>query len=600
MKNRYLRTEVPEEMTWDLTALFSSSEEWHQALHELDVTTSELVALKGKLAGDSSLFFEVIKKYEQLIVDLFKLGAYASLNQSVDGKNVNNQELAMLYSQANTKTQSQLTFIRSEIMELSEESYRKAFVDEPRLLMYHSYLEDIYNEKPYKLSAETEKVLSSIGELTSSPYKTYSVSKAADMVFDDFLDSSGNVLQNSFALFEGKYEYDEDAAIRTNAYASFTKTLERYQNTYASLYSAEVKKQVALSRLRGYDSVTEMLLKPQNVTVAMYERQIEVIYNQLAPHMRKYARLLKEELKLDTLHFYDLKAPIDTSYNPPATFEQAKRTVIDSLEVMGKDYVDVIEKAFDERWIDYADNVGKATGAFCSSPYAAHPYILMTFQDNMRDAFTLTHELGHAGHFYLANKHQSFFNTRPSTFTVEAPSTMNEMLLGRFMMNQTDDPKLKKWVILQFLGTYYHNFVTHLLEAAFQQKVYALAEAGKPLTAKLLCNTKLDVLKTFWGETVTIDEAAGLTWMRQAHYYMGLYPYTYSAGLTASTAACEAIFIEGQAAVDRWLNMLKAGGTLKPLDLLAVAGLDMKTSEPIEKAVAYVGSLIDSLIELCR
>jgi oligoendopeptidase F len=341
-----------------------------------------------------------------------------------------------------------------------------------------------------------------------------------------------------------------------------------------------------------------MLLQTQKVTEEMYHRQIDVIYKELAPHMQKFAKLLKEQMGLEKVSFYDLKAPLDTSFNPSATYDEAKDVVLKSLEVMGAEYVEIMNKAFDERWIDYADNVGKSSGAFCASPYASHPFVLVTFQNNMRDAFTLAHELGHAGHFYLANKEQNFFNTDPSTYNVEAPSTMNEMLLGRYLLDNNDDPKMKKWVILQFMGTYYHNFVTHLLEATYQRKVYQFAEEGQPLTADLLTNTKLEVLRGFWGDTVDIDDDAGMTWMRQPHYYMGLYPYTYSAGLTASTACSEMIFEEGQPAVDRWLDMLKTGGKLKPLELLKVAGMDFTTDEPVQKAVAYVGSLIDQLIEL--
>jgi oligoendopeptidase F len=341
-----------------------------------------------------------------------------------------------------------------------------------------------------------------------------------------------------------------------------------------------------------------MLLEPQKVTQEMYHRQIDIIYKELAPHMHKFAKLLKKELNLEKVSFYDLKAPIDTTFNPPATYEESKETVLKALGIMGEDYLNIIKKAFNERWIDYSDNVGKSTGAFCASPYAAHPYVLVTFQNNMRDAFTLAHELGHAGHFYLANKEQKFFNTEPSTYGVEAPSTMNEILLGKYLLKNNDEPKMKKWVILQFLGTYYHNFVTHLLEAAFQRKVYDLAEKDKPLTAELLCNTKLEVLRGFWGDSVDIDDDAGLTWMRQPHYYMGLYPYTYSAGLTASTVVSEMIFEEGKPAVERWLKMLKTGGKLKPLELLDIAGMDLTTDEPVQKTVAYVGSLIDQLIEL--
>jgi len=592
------RHEVPVEMTWNTGDLFASKEDFFKTLEDLKKNVEAIKAYKGKLSENASTLYDAIKALEELFVQAYSLGAYTSLNQAVDATNTESQELEMQFGSVATQMYADITFFDNEIMQLSEQQVKAFFAEEPKLETYRVYIEDLQESKQYKLSDDTEEALAALGEVTGAPYSIYSISKAADMVFDSFEDSEGNTLPNSFNLFEGKYEYSEDPVIRKNAYASFNKTLKQYKNTYAAVYNTEVKKQVMTSKLRGYESVTKMLLQDQKVTEEMYHRQIDVIYNELAPHMRKFAKLLKEQLGLDTLHFYDLKAPLDTSFNPPATYDEAKDVVLKSLAVMGEDYVKIIEKAFDERWIDYADNVGKSSGAFCASPYASHPFILVTFQNNMRDAFTLTHELGHAGHFYLANKEQSFFNTRPSRYNIEAPSTMNEMLLGRYLLQNNDDPKMKKWVILQFMGTYYHNFVTHLLEAAYQRKVYAFAEAGQPITADLLTKTKLEVLRGFWGDTVEIDDDAGMTWMRQPHYYMGLYPYTYSAGLTASTACSEMIFEEGQPAVDRWLDMLKSGGKHKPLEQLKVAGMDFTTDEPVQKAVAYVGSLIDQLIEL--
>lgn len=600
MKERMKRDQVPVEMTWDLGALYSDDTAWTDHLAQMMSEVTVLEGYKGRLNEGGKVLFEAVTAFEAYTIELYRLGTYANLKQSVDGTNTACQEMSMKFQAMATQVQTRLTFFENEIMNFTEAAFNQCFIDAPELEVYRSYLETIYEEKLHKLQPETEEVLAALGELTSAPYRTYSISKAADMQFESFTDSEGNELPNSFALFEGKYEFSKDANVRARGYRSFVKTLERYKNTYAAVYATEVKKQVAMSRIRGYQSVTEMLLKPQKVTLEMYHRQIDVIYNQLAPHMRKYAALLKRELGLDKVNFWDLKAPIDTSFDPPATLDEAKATILEALAVLGDEYSAIMEKAFNERWIDFSDNVGKSTGAFCASPYAAHPYILVTFNDNMRCAFTLAHELGHAGHFYLANRAQKLFNTRPSTYMVEAPSTMNEMLLGRHLMAKTDDPKMKKWVILQFMGTYYHNFVTHLLEAAFQRKVYDFAEAGMPLTAKLLCDTKLEVIRNFWGDSVDVEESAGMTWMRQPHYYMGLYPYTYSAGLTASTAVSEQIAIEGGPAVARWLEMLRLGGTLKPLELLKVAGMDLNSDAPVEQAVRYVGSLIDDLVKLCE
>jgi oligoendopeptidase F len=257
-----------------------------------------------------------------------------------------------------------------------------------------------------------------------------------------------------------------------------------------------------------------------------------------------------------------------------------------------------MEQALSQRWIDYADNVGKSTGAFCASPYGEHSYILITWGGNMRSAFTLAHELGHAGHLMLAARNQQYTNFRPSIYFIEAPSTMNELLLAEHLLKHSNEPRMKRWVILQLLNTYYHNFVTHLLEGDMQRRVYAAAEQGEALTAKKLSNLKHQVLSEFWGDTVELDLGANLTWMRQPHYYMGLYPYTYAAGLTASTAVIQLIKEGGQTVVDRWLDVLKAGGTMRPLDLMKIAGVDMSEAEPIRSAVTYVGSLVDELERL--
>jgi oligoendopeptidase F len=298
------------------------------------------------------------------------------------------------------------------------------------------------------------------------------------------------------------------------------------------------------------------------------------------------------------MKFCDLRLGLDPEFSPRTTFEEASRVVADALQIMGPEYGGMVETALSRRWVDYLDNVGKSTGAFCASPYGVHPYILITWNDTMRGAFTLAHELGHAGHFYLAGRNQSYTNVRPSLYFIEAPSTLNELLLFDHMMAKAEDSRMKRWLIGQFLNTYYHNFVTHLLEGELQRRVYALAEANQSITAKVLNREKGGLLAKFWGDAVELDEGAALTWMRQPHYYKGLYPYTYAAGLTASTAVARLIREEGQPAVERWLDVLSAGGSLKPLELMKMAGVDMSSPEPIRIAVAYVGSLVDELEKL--
>ncbi|MEH7302459.1 oligoendopeptidase F [Neobacillus drentensis] len=597
VEKRLTRSEVPEDLTWNLDDLFLSEQSWEEELITIDHEINKFDQYKGTLHTGAKTLLDCLCAQEQLSMKITKAWTYANLKQSADGTDPVNQENSARFSALRTKSIAALSFIHSEILALEEGVVEKYILAEPGLEAFQKNLMELLETKKHRLSPETEEALAALGELQGSPYQIYQMTKLADMDFSPIKDESGQQLPVSFALFESRYEFSANTEVRRKAYYSFVETLKKYTNTMAATYATEVKKQVTLARLRNYESVTHMLLEPQQVTLEMYNNQIDIIYKELAPHMRRFAQLKQKVLGLPQLLFCDLKAPLDPDFDPKTTYEEATQLILDSLKIMGPEYSEIMERGFKERWVDLADNVGKSTGAFCSSPYGSHPYILITWQDNMRGCFTLTHEFGHAGHFFLANKYQRIMNVRPSMYFVEAPSTMNEMLLGQHLLNKYEDKQMRRWVVLQLLGTYYHNFVTHLLEAEYQRRVYTLAEEGKALTAKILTEVTKSVLTEFWGDTVVIDEGASLTWMRQPHYYMGLYPYTYSAGLTASTAVAQMIKEEGQPAVDRWLEVLRAGGTMEPLELLKHAGIDMSTPDPISKAVAFVGSLIDELEE---
>jgi len=591
---RLMRHEVPEEITWNIADIFPNDEAWEQELKALEQDITEITQFKGKLGEGAEMLAACLQAVEAFYKRLLKVGNYASLQLSADGTSPDNQEKAARVSSLQAKVASELTFLESELLELPDDLV-KTYLEDPALKSYIKYISDILETKPHRLSPETEAVLAALNEVHSAPYMIYQRSKAADMEFEPIKDQDGNELAMSFALYEDLYEQLPDTYLRREAAKSFEKTLKRYQNTFAGTYGTEVKKQVLLSKIRNYESVTDMLLQPQQVTREMYYNQLDIIQKELAPHMRRYAQLKKEQLGLEQMMFCDLKAQIDPDNDPKISFEEARGLILDALRILGDEYLEIIDQALHNRWIDLADNVGKSTGAFCATVFGVHPFILMTWTDNMRSAFTLVHELGHAGHFALAEKYNNLLNLRPSTYLVEAPSTMNELLLGNHILSQSDNVNMKRWVIMQYLGTYYHNFVTHLLEGEYQRRVYDAAESGRGITANLLNQLKGDVLSDFWGDAVEIDDLARLTWMRQPHYYMGLYPYTYSAGLTVATACSQAIQNEGQPAVERWLEFLKVGGKYQPLDHIKIAGLDMSSPEPIRQAVAFVGSLIDEL-----
>lgn len=598
MMRRIQRDEVPVEVTWRIEDLYADNQQWQEEmdsiLHNIDTVT----CFQGKLHENGHTLLSCLQSMEKLQERALSCSAYARLRLSEDSTNASHQAINSRAHDMGSTLSAALSFIAAEISDLSEERLGLFMLNEPQLKEYAPYLKQIMRMKPYRLHPDTEAAIASLSSVLAAPYQIYQQSKLADMTFKPVTDQQGVEHAVSFALYENRYIQSADTLLRREAFRSFVDTLSHYQNGIAETYMTEVRKQVVLAKLRGYSDVTEMLLHPQQVDSTLYWTLLDTIQAELAPHMRRWAKLKQRVLGLEEMRYSDLKAPFDPDYDPVLRYEDGIHIVGDALQVMGDEYNAIIQEAFRERWIDYADNIGKSTGAFCSSIYGAHSYILMTWTGNMRNVFTLAHELGHAGHFMLAGSHQQLINMRASLFFIEAPSTLNELLLADHLFRQATEPRMRRYVITQLLNTYYHNFVTHLLEGELQRRVYERVGQGDGITAKLLSHLMHDILHGFWGDEVVMDKGAELTWMRQPHYYMSLYPYTYSAGLTAATAAARRIREQGQPAIDQWLSALKAGGSLPPLELLKLAGIDMANPQTIKDAVGYVGELVDELESL--
>ena len=589
------RKDVNQELTWDLSTIFKTEEEFELSVKKADEMSLEIEKeFKGKLTTP-----EIINSCLNKLKDLRQLttiaGSYSYLAVSVDQTNSENQTRHMKFSNISSAISSRISFVESEIIEVSEDVISKAMEDSKE---NSNYLKEIMRKKKYALDPEVEKTLSALSSTLNGPYTIYNRAKLADMDFGTFT-VEGKEYPLSFGLFEDEWEYEHDRKIRHAAFEAFSKKIKEYEHTIAGAYQLQVQKEKTMADLRGFDSVIDSLLFPQEVDRELYDRQIDLIMEHLAPHMRKFAKLLQKIHGLDEMTFADLKLDVDPDFEPEITVEESKEYIEGALSVLGDDYLEVIKRAYDERWIDFVQNKGKSTGAFCSSPYGAHPFILISWTEKMREAFVLAHELGHAGHFYLAQQNQNIFDSRPSTYFVEAPSTMNEMLMANHLMKNSDEPRMKRWVLSSMISrTYYHNFVTHLLEAAYQREVYKIIDNGGSVQASTLNKLKRDVLEKFWGDAVTINEGAELTWMRQPHYYMGLYPYTYSAGLTVATQVSKRILIEGQPALDDWKEVLKAGGSKTPVELAKMAGVDITTDKPLLDTIAHIGNVIDEIIEL--
>jgi len=594
-KKILLRNEVEEKRTWDLSAIYGSEEEAQEAVKELKELTEKIASeYKGNLINAENIN-GCLDEMRKVNVLSGLISSYRFLAVSVDMTNNENQSKSMEASNLLSKVKSRLSFVEGEILENDESVIEKAMEESEE---NRHYLEDLLRDKPYALTIEVEKALATLAPVMNAPMSIYNKAKLQDMDFGTF-EVEGDEYPLSFVLYENHYDYDNDIKVRRAAFKAFSKKLKDYEHTVAGVYQTQVQKEKAMADLKGFDSVIDYLLFDQKVTREMYDRQIDVIYEELAPHMRKYARLLKKIHGIEKMTFNDLKLSVDPSYEPPITVEESKAYVMDGLKILGKEYTEMIDRAFQERWIDFVQNKGKSTGAFCSSPYGRHPFILISWTERMREVFVLAHELGHAGHFYLSQQNQNIFDSRPSLYFIEAPSTMNEMIMANYLLKQNEEKRFRRWVLSSMISrTYYHNFVTHMLEAHYQREVYKIIDEGGSVHAKKLNELKRQTLEKFWGEEVEINPGAENTWMRQQHYYKGLYPYTYSAGLTIATEVSKRILREGEAAVEDWKNVLKTGGKKDPVELAAMAKVDITTDQPLKNTIAYIGEIIDEIEKL--
>lgn len=589
-----LREDVPVSETWDLVDLFKDDQQYYESIDALVQQANQFHHTYATTLNSIEQINTALAELENILIALDRLSNYAELRLSVDTSNIEAQVLSAKLSTTYGKIVSQLSFVESEILELPEEILQQLEESCP----YQHYIKQLIKQKPFQLSASVEQVLATLSPTLNSPYDLYGTTKMLDITFDSF-EHDGTTYPVDYATFENDYEDNKDPEFRRKSFKSFSDGIRKYQHTTAATYNMQVQQGKIEADLRGFESVIDYLLHSQEVTRDMFDRQIDMIMRDLAPVMQKYAKLLQRIHELDNMRFEDLKISVDPDYEPEISIEDSKNYIFGALSVLGDDYTNMLREAYDQRWIDFAQNKGKDTGAFCASPYFTHSYVFISWTGKMAEAFVLAHELGHAGHFTSAQKHQPYLESEASMYFVEAPSTMNEMLMANYLFNTSDNPRFKRWVIGSILSrTYYHNMVTHLLEAAYQREVYHKVDQGESLNAPTLNEIMLNVYKHFFGDVVDMTEGAELTWMRQPHYYMGLYSYTYSAGLTIGTVVSQKIKNEGQQAVDAWLETLKKGGSVSPVELANIAGVDITTEQPLKSTIQYISDLVDEVEKL--
>lgn len=596
------RSDIPEEQVWNLTDIFATETEFDAAIQDLKTAMTELMKHKDTLGSSESQLLDFLRARDEVLAKSAKITSYASLNFSEDGSDPNNQKLLGKAQASAQQLQEVFTTLQSTYLNLPATTLRSFAESSGPLSVYRQYLLELLQIHQHKLAPEAETALSAVAETLGAPSDLYRATTGADLRCGTVPDEEGNeFLVTPFSVMV-RAETSHDGAFRKRAYDALTNGLRPYHNALGVSLTTEIKKNVALAKLRGYSSTADMLLHESdvsgfpgdNIPVSFFERVPGIILKELAPHMQRYSRLRAKAWGVEKLNFCDVKAPLVDTSSEKIPFSEVEKIIPAAVSVMGDEYRNITERAFKERWIYRGDNIGALQGAYCNPVPGSHPYVFDPYHGILYDLFTLIHELGHAAHGVYMSQ-QVMQNRMSSRLFVEAPSTFNEHLLGRYL-RETGSAETRMRTACAQLFTFHHNFVTHLIEGELLRRLYLLADAGESMTTSVLDKTQLEILQEFWGDTVELDDGAALTWMRQAHYYSGLYPYTYSVGLTASTAL--AVRMErGEDVSQTWIDVLKMGGSKHALDLFRSAGIEMDSEQPYREAVGYVGRLIDELEE---
>ena len=585
------RSEFPENELWDLTALYQDQEDFLRAIEKAREDIQKFVRdYQGKLSTFED-FERAFAELEQIYIQISHIGNYGFMPQTTDFGDESFAQIAQAAMEFETEANVALSFFDDALVG-ADEAVLEKLGQEPHLT---SAIRQAKIKKAHYLGADVEKALTNLGEVFYSPQDIYTKMRAGDFAMNDF-EVDGKVYKNSFVTYENFYQNHENAEIREKAFRSFSEGLRQHQNAAAATYLAQVKSEKLLADMKGYESVFDYLLAEQEVDRSMFDRQIDLIMSEFAPVAQKYLKHVAKVNGLEKMTFADWKLDLDSELNPEVSIDDAYDLVMKSVEPLGQEYCQEVARYKEERWVDFAANAGKDSGGYAADPYRVHPYVLMSWTGRMSDVYTLIHEIGHSGQFIFSDNHQSYFNAHMSTYYVEAPSTFNELLLSDYLERQFDNPRQKRFALAHRLtDTYFHNFITHLLEAAFQREVYTLIEEGGTFGASKLNAIMKEVLTEFWGDAVEIDDDAALTWMRQAHYYMGLYSYTYSAGLVISTAGYLHLKNDENGARD-WLELLKSGGSKTPLESAMIIGADISADKPLRDTIQFLSDTVEQII----
>jgi len=591
------RNEIPEELTWNLEAIFATDELWEEKFKKLQTDIPKISEFEGKLGESSQKLYELLKYQDEISERLGKLFTYAHMRSDQDTGNSFYQEMNTKAENILTLASSSMSFIVPEILQIDEDKLRHYLEENKELQLYRKTLDEITRQRPHVLSQKEEVLLAEASDPLGNASNTFGLLNNADLTFPVIKNDKGEDVELTHGRYIGFLE-SKDRSVREAAFKAMYNTYGNFKNTFASTLIGNVKKDNFYAKIRKYESARKAALDSNNIPEEVYDNLVEAV-NEKLPLLHRYAALRKKVLNLDELHMYDMYTPLVDDVDMEITYDKAKQYVLEGLAPLGEEYVNIVKEGYNNRWIDVEENKGKRSGAYSSGAYGTQPYILLNWQDNVNDMFTLAHELGHSVHSYYTRKNQPFRYGNYSIFVAEVASTCNEALLNDYLLKNLDDEKQRLYLLNHFLEGFRGTVFRQTMFAEFEHDIHKRMQEGEALTAEKLTDIYYNLNKKYFGEDVVSDEEIGLEWARIPHFYMNYYVYQYATGYSAATSLASQILEEGDAAVGRYIeNFLKAGSSDYPIEVLKKAGVDMTSKQPILDALGVFEEKLNEMEKL--
>lgn len=582
-KEEKLRCEIEDKYKWDLTKIYKDEKEWQKDFDDVKEKILKVLEYKDSFLSNGKKLYEYLKYDEEVSRKLEKIYYYAHLNYDADTLDEKYKVMTNKVSDLFTKYNELSSFVVPEILKLDEEKLNTFYKDEEKLEDYRFSIENIYRFKNHTLDEEKEKMLSNLSKCLSNPEETYEALTDSDFEYDYITDEKGNRVkfnESNYSLFIKS----KDRSVRKKAFEMLHNKYKKYIRTITSTYKGEVENNVVLAKIRNYDSAISASLYSDNVPVDIYDNLIKVVNDNMNV-LYDYYGLKKKILSLDRLHMYDTYVEIINKIDKKYSFDEAKEIVIDALSVLGDKYVKNLKKAFDEKWIDIYHSKGKRSGAYSSGNFDVNPYVLLNFEGTLNDVSTLAHELGHSMHTYLSCKNNPYQYSSYEIFVAEVASTVNELLLANYMLKNSKNKDEKLAIINHILDLYKATLYRQTMFAEFEKETHKLREKGEVLTSELLSNTYYNLVKKYFGPNVLCDDLIRYEWARIPHFYYNFYVYKYATGISAASYIVDGILNNKEGALENYINFLKTGGSMYPLDELKIAGVNLNSKSVILSAI---------------